>query len=370
MQKTISGIFAAGLMLLSSPVSADGLSVACPDVAAGWDGVYCAGGSDGVVLAGTADRAKQLLDYASGGKTKFEKLFGRTAARYAIVEIPSDRLTEDRHTALRNAGFAVVLPWLSPEAYQKQVETSVRQTVESRLIESGMPESARQAAVAAALAQAKSQISPDAAAKRDGIAIPHELGHMWLIQAFWPDKIVDGGGHYGGPGPDWLDEMAAVLMEPADSAKRRTELFTERYRAIRLAMHQGHATSDSLLDLKSYFSTVHPVANAARELVSKGGSDPAGGGMTVRVLTGEEAKRFAGDGIRFYLQSLLASEYLVDRSGDPAVIGRIATAVANGQSFPDWLSKNKKKSVLPMSLDAMQADWLDWLERRLPDPAV
>ena len=370
MQKIISSTVIAGLMLFSIPASAIGMSVACPDVAAAWDGVYCAGGSDGIVLAGTADRAKQLLGYASGGKTKFEKLFGRTAARYAIIEISSDRLTEDRHTALRNAGFAVVLPWLSPEAYQKQVETSVRQTVESRLIESGMPESARQAAVAAALAQAKSQISPDAAAQRDRIAIPHELGHMWLIQAFWPDKTVNGVGHYGGPGPDWLDEMAAVLMEPAESAKRRTELFTERYRAIRLDMRQGRAPTDSLLDLDGYFSTVHPAANAARELVSKGGSDPAGGGMTVRVLTGEEAKRFAGDGIRFYLQSLLVSEYIVDRSGDLAVIGRIATAVANGQSFPDWLSKNTKKSVLPMSLDAKQADWLDWLERRLPDPAV
>lgn len=133
MQKTISGIFAAGLMLLSSPVSADGLSVACPDVAAGWDGVYCAGGSDGVVLAGTEDRAKQLLDYASGGKTKFEKLFGRTAPRFAVIEISSDRLTEDRHTALRNAGFAVVLPWLSPEAYQKQVEASLYDRLSNRV---------------------------------------------------------------------------------------------------------------------------------------------------------------------------------------------------------------------------------------------
>ncbi len=369
MQKIISGIV-TGLMLLSISTAANGVPVACPDVAAGWDGVYCAGGSDGIVLAGSADRAKQLLEYAAGGKTKFEKLFNQTAARFAIIEISSDLLTEDRHTALRNAGFAVVLPWLSPEAYQKQVEASVRQTVESRLIEAGVPESARPAAVAAALAQAKSQISPDAAAQRDGVAIPHELGHMWLIQAFWPDKTVDSVGHYGGPGPDWLDEMAAVLMEPAESAKRRTELFTERYHAIRVDMRQGRAQTDSLLDLKAYLSTVHPAADAARALVSQSGSDPIGGGMTVRVLTGEEAKRFSGDGIRFYLQSLLVSEYLAARSGDPAVIGKIAAAAANDQSFTDWLSKNNKSTSLPTSLDAMQSDWLDWLEMRFPDPVA
>ena len=112
---------------------------------------------------------------------------------------------------------------------------------------------------------------------------------------------------------------------------------------------------------------MHPAADAARELVSKSGSEPAAGGMTVRVLTGEQAKRFAGDGIRFYLQSLLVSEYIVARSGDPAVIGRIAAAAANGQSFADWLSNNKNMKSLPTSLDSMQADWLDWLEQRLPD---
>ena len=370
MKKIISRTFVAGLIFLSISSSANAMSIACSDVVAESSGLYCVGDSNGIALAGTADRARQLLGYAAGGHAKFEKIFNRTPARFAIIEISSDGLTKDRQTALRNAGFAVILPWLSPEAYLKQVETSVRQSVESQLSGTGMPESARQAAVAAALAQAKSQISPDAAAGRDGIAIPHELGHMWLIQAFWPDKTVDGIGHYGGPGPDWLDEMAAVLMEPAESAERRTGLFTERYRAIRVVMRQGNTPSDPLLDLNGYFSIVHPTAEAARELVLKGGGGAPADGMTVRVLTGADAKRFAGDGIRFYLQSLLVSEYLIARSGNPKVIGQIAAAAASGQSFTDWLSKNKKKSGLPASLDAMQTDWMDWLGQQFPDPVA
>lgn len=370
MHKIICRILTAALMLISIQTSAYAKPDACPDVAAAWSGVYCAGETNGVALAGTADRAKQLLGYAAGSQAQFEKLFGRPAVRFAIIEISTGSLSEDRRIALRKAGFAVVLPWLSAEAYQSQIEASIRQTVEARLIKSGMPEGARQAAMTSAMAQAISQISPEASARRDSTAIPHELGHMWLIHAFWPDNNAGGAGHYGGPGPDWLDEMAGVLMEPEHSAKRRTEQFTERYRAIRLAMRKGDKPSDPLLDLNGYFPIAHPAADAARELMLKDGGNAKQQGISVKVLSGAEAERFAGDGIRFYLQSLLVSEYLIARSGDPKVIGQIAGAAAGGQSFTDWLSTIKKKNSLPVSVDAMQADWINWLEQRFPDPVV
>lgn len=44
-----------------------------------------------------------------------------------------------------------------------------------------------------------------------------------VTQAFWPTKDQGEAGvsHYGGPGPDWLDEMAAILSEDAPTTDRR-----------------------------------------------------------------------------------------------------------------------------------------------------
>lgn len=319
---------------------------------------HCAGSATGIAIAANPERAQRLLALGEAAQIRFGKLFARDAGRYAIVEIGTAGFTGAAREALRQAGYPVVLPWLAPQAYRDQAMASVRRGLEGRL--SGLPEETRLAALKSAEAQMERQFSETATNDRDATAIPHELGHMWLIEAFWPGQGKIDGGHYGGPGPDWLDEMAAIVLEPDSSAERRRSLFAERYRRH---VASGGGSDGALLDLADYFTKAHPVGDQARALVGSAASD---GGMQVRVLSGEEAQRIAGDGIRFYLQSRAVADYLLAEGRNPALLGEIAGHVAKGGTFASWLAKAGPRHGLAAGLDRFTADWLVWLAKRYP----
>ncbi|MCZ8172166.1 MAG: hypothetical protein O9272_10555 [Brevundimonas sp.] len=316
---------------------------------------HCAMSTRGLVIAGNAERAARLLELGDAAHARFAERFGREPARYAIVEIGTAGFAGAIRDDLRKQGFPVSLPWLSPEAYRDQALGSIRRGLQGRL--AGLPEEMRATALRSAEEQVERQFSAEATASRDATAIPHELGHMWLIEAYW-GNVSGSGGHYGGPGPDWLDEMAAVILEPDFSADRRRELFAQRYRAI-----MAGGTGDDLLNLQDYFGKIHPVGESARALV---GSVSGDGGAQVRVLTGEEAQRIAGDGIKFYLQSRLVADYLIERTGQASIFGEVAGFVAKGNSFADWLARHGRGNKLPGSQADFITDWLEWLKRRYP----
>ena len=319
---------------------------------------HCARSAHGIAIAATPERAERLLALGEAARARFGTLFARSASRYAIVEMGTSGFSGAARAALRQAGYSVVLPWLSPQAYRDQAVASVRRGLEGRL--AGLPEESRLAALKSAEAQMERQFSETATNDRDATAIPHELGHMWLIEAFWPGQGKIDGGHYGGPGPDWLDEMAAIVLEPDSSAERRRSLFAERYRKH---LASGGGSDGGLLDLADYFTKAHPVGEQARALVGSAANE---GGMQVRVLSGEEAQRFAGDGIRFYLQSRAVADYLLAEGRNPALLGEIAGHVAKGGTFASWLAKSGPRHGLVDELDRFSADWLAWLARRYP----
>ncbi|OYU14994.1 MAG: hypothetical protein CFE37_08090 [Alphaproteobacteria bacterium PA4] len=318
----------------------------------------CVETAHGVALAGDAARARQLGDLAEAGAGRFMASFGQRPAPYVIVEGASALAPAEKMEALRNAGFPAALPWLSETVFRQQQEQSIRRAVTAQL--AGRPPELIEAAVQAGLAQIKPE-------RRDSIeraAIPHELGHMWFRIAYWPAASLDGNQHYGGPSPDWLDEMAAVLMEAPDMFDQRLKQFSERYAGWRANPDVADANVKLLLDIGNFFAEEHPAAApvktllAARTAVEKQG--------TVMMLTGEEASKIADGSVRFYQQSAMVSRYLAERSGDPKVLNNIAQAFARGETMAQWLANAEPKGALPRDLKAVQADWLAWLAKRFP----
>ena len=351
------------LLLANAPEPAPKL---CVGAAAVTGTRACAESDLGIAIADTAERARQLLDYAKVGEAKFRTRFARSATRYAVLEselAPSDSANIAQ---LRAAGFTTVLPWPSAKAYRAQVEQSVRRAVEVQA--AALPPEAKEAAIKQGLAQIESQFDPAKVTLRDAGAIPHELGHDWYRQAYWPN-LPQTRDHYGSPSPDWLDEMAAVLMESDQLFAQRAEQFAERYRKLRAA--GASAAPDVLIDLPSYFASEHPAAAPVKALLDKQGLSPSTvKGTTVRVLAGAEAEKVAGGSLRYYLQAAVVSQYLVERTGDHAVFARIGAAFARGETMAQWLANKEPKGKLPRGLKALQADWLSWLDQRFPaEPA-
>jgi hypothetical protein len=321
----------------------------------------CAENRSGIAVAEDKARATQLLEYAEGGRSRFEQAFGAPAPRYAIIESENGELSDELRDAIRADGTKALLPWLSPSGQQAQTEHAVRRAVEQRMAQSGLDEQARKAAVESAIAQLRARNAPDAARERDSIAIPHELAHIWLINRFWPNASGAKPDQYGGPGPDWLDEMAAVIAEPEDSKRRRRALFWERYAG------DGRA---ELTDLRQFLASDHPLASQARQLSAAAREKQSATATTVTVLSGEAARDVAGSGISFYLRSLMFSDYLADTSGDVTVFCSIAKAISSGMTFEDWLGRDGERHGLAGSIDDLQADWLRWLDQKRPAPAA
>ncbi|MEN5231074.1 hypothetical protein [Brevundimonas naejangsanensis] len=64
------------------------------------------------------------------------------------------------------------------------------------------------------------------------------------------------------------------------------------------------------------------------------------------------------------------ADFLLDRTGDPQVFKAIAEALAQGDSFEDWLSVQGSTRRLPESMAGLDAAWREWLTVRFgPPPA-
>ncbi|MBA3878537.1 MAG: hypothetical protein C0500_02335 [Sphingobium sp.] len=319
----------------------------------------CVESAHGVALAGDTARAQRLLELADAGVVRFKEYFGRQALRYAVAEGPDAIVPTETIAALRTADFKVVLPWLSEKVFREQTENSIRRAVTAQM--AGKPPEAIEAAVQAGLKH--EQDSPKR--KEAGLgAVPHELGHEWYRIGYWPDAPLSEAKHYGGPGPDWLDEMSAVLMEAPDMFGERVKQFAKRYASYRNDPANADAHTKLMVDLPHYFSEIHPISEQVRALTQMRRAQ--GDKAVVMMLTGEEARKLADGGVRFYLQSAVAAQYLIDRTGNRQIFGRIAEAFARGETMAQWLGNKEPKGKLPRDLKALQADWLSWLDQRFP----
>lgn len=319
----------------------------------------CVESARGVALAETSERAQYLLGLAEDGAARFVTHFGHEPLRYAVVEGRDAITPGETIDALRKAGFPVILPWLSDAVFKKQSELSLRRAISAQM--AGQPQEQIDAAVATALAR---QTDPARRKRIELAAVSHELGHDWFRIGYWPGASLGEDKHYGGPSPDWLDEMSAVLMEAPSSFEDRVTQFRQQFDTYRNDPAKAAENIRLLIDLPNFFAEVHPAAAQVRLLQEQ--RSAAEKKEAVRVLTGEEARKIAEGGARFYLQSAVVSQYLIERTGDQQVFDRIARAFVRGETIEQWLANAEPKGTLPRNLTAMQADWLGWLETRFP----
>lgn len=303
----------------------------------------------------------QLLSYAEAGRPSFEAAFQTAAGTYAIVEAGEDGIAATLKGRIRQSGFDVVLVWLSADGYAAQFENSVRRSVEAKLMSSGLDEKAREAAVAAAITQARQRLKAQSPQKRDATGIPHELGHYWFERAFWPAAEETEQLRYGSPGPDWMDELAAIILEPEFSKNERREQFWHRYRMIKAVTADPGDANHRLLDLAAYLKSEHPMISAAARISKEAA---ATGKTGFQVITGNDAMGASQNAALFYLQSQLVADFLKEASGNPAIFAIIARSLAQGRPFGDWLAMEGAAHGLPTSESGFVGAWLDWLDRK------
>ncbi|MEN3748874.1 hypothetical protein TPR58_16990 [Sphingomonas sp. HF-S3] len=311
----------------------------------------CAPTGNGVALAGDRKNADALAAHARAGEARFRTYFGRTIAPYAITSTPP--ALDGR--ALRAAGFVHVLPWPDPESFERATREGIERAARQFGTSQGMTAAQIDQVVARALANAGAD---GGKAALDAGMVPHELGHLWFTHAFWPDAGKGesaGTNHYGGPGPDWLDELAAILMEDEPTATRRRAQFRSLLAGEVLPAIGPVAGRETMLDLKGFLSRAHP---ALSRVLSAPPKMPAGGGIAlVYTPAGGGGVNSAVQERLFYIQARAFADFMLERTGRPTVFAEIAESLAQGRSFEAWLGTRGPALGLPATIDALDAQW-------------
>lgn len=339
----MSALYAVATFLLTATASHRPCVLVQPVIPAGR---VCMDTDGGLIIAGTPERAARLATLAEQGSQRFKVAFGRSVPRYAIVETVNGQTDARLDAALKDAGIAWRMPWLSERDMAEGYRTSITRGVTAKAQAMQLDAEQTTALVASALAQQAAKITPVALQAREAGALPHELGHGWFINAFWPKAAVRTSDHYGGPAPDWMDETAAIMMEDEAMANSRRAKFATIYAG-------GDAAAKArLLDLSSFLGGGHP-ALPKLDLMNTSGR--------VQVLTGEEGARIATVAGGFYLQARLFADYVLARSGNPAAFRSAADAFAKGKTTAQWLAADGARLHVPVKVAALEADWHNWL---------
>lgn len=308
-------------VLLSAPAAAS----ACP-APPGPVPLACVATAEGWFYAADEDSARQAAHDTAAAVSAFQRHFSPEVPFGAVI-LSAALPRQASDTFKSGHGLAWVRVWASPAEKSTLLRENLRRT---------QPELS-----AAAVEQLVARVS-----RSTGDVLPHEIGHSLYQARFWPGQTADGSLHYATPAPDWLDEAAAILMEPPPMlAERRRQ-----YHAL-LGTPSPHVQ-----DLPRFLQAPHPVDAARRAALSGSGSSSASG-LTVMTASGETAAALAA----FYLQSLALADFLSERSGRPDVLGQISQALASGQSFDAWLAQSGPALQLGSDVATLTQHWQAWL---------
>jgi hypothetical protein len=319
----------------------------------------CATTPHGLALAGTQADADRMAGHARAAEARFEAAFGRPVTPYAVLDTSAPAPA----AALRAGGYRNILRWPTPAAFEAAARAGFEQAARQFAASQNMGPADTEALVARAFAQRQARMSGGRAAL-DSAMIPHELGHHWFTEAFWPDAVAPNGAerprHYGGPAPDWLEEIAAVMMEDAPAADLRRAQFAALMRGESLPSIGRGVPRETLLDLRLFLSREHPAF--ARAMASPPPMQP-GGGIAVSFRpagAAGSAPPGATDEALFYLQARRFADFLIETSGRADILAEIARFIAAGGSMESWLGSEGAGHGLPPSLEALDAAWRTW----------
>ncbi len=361
-----TSLIALALLSVASAAQAGPL---CDAARAAAPGRPCAESEHGVALAFTQARADELLGHARRGEVEFQARFGVEPARFVVSETGATG-REDRADALKAAGFVVVTPWRLRQAQINAEIGALRSRFQEIAAMNGLSDDQIASAMEQPLARMRERHTPEAMAANEAGTIPRLLGIGWYAHAFWPDTAPDPEARHASPGPDWMDEIAGQLLEtPAMADDKRTqfaEIYSGRHRMA------PPADAAKLVDLPAFLSAEHPM-----RAMGGGPGGPGGpGGGPMRVMMGGPPGGPGGPGGRsmpapllYGFQARMFADYLADKTGDPAVFGRLGKAFGAGTTFETWLADEGAGLGLATTVETLNADWRAWLQGRLGAPA-
>jgi hypothetical protein len=335
------------LALLCLLFAAELQAASCPKIDALAE-QRCVASAHGYFFAATEDAAQAMAADAAQAFASFERYFGAHRSKGAIVALGTQAaLSVHSVEALKKSGVAWVLPWLSSQDKRRIQEATIRKQLTEKL-GSDTDAARMEAMLQAAIKQLPAE--EDESVLRS--ALRHEIGHVLLMEAFWPNrKIRNAAGHYGGPAPDWLDETAAILMEGEQlTSERRTQFFAEL---------DAKRANMSLAD---FFQAAHPYQQIVAKTPRAAGLAAQQSGARISVLSGDAAHEVAQQANWFYLQSRAVADFLLEQSKDPKVFADIASAAAQSQSFAHWLAARGERFALPPDMASLQALWENWIQ--------
>lgn len=335
-------------VLLQSPAGAtSGLCLRALEAAPAY--AVCAETPHGVALAMNQANADAMASHASAGETRFQAFFSRAIVPYAVTSSPP----APAHAALEAAGFEHVLAWPDPEAFDQARRQGIEVAARQFAATQGLGAVQADQMVARALANAGAE---GGKAALDAGMLPHELGHLWFTNAFWPaaGQGEDGVSHYGGPGPDWLDELAAVLLEDAPTTNRRRDQMNALLKGEVVPAIGPVAARETLLDLKGFLSRAHP---ALARVQMNPPNLPAGAGITLVYTPAGSGPSAVVQERLFYIQARGFADFLIEKTGRATVFADIAQALADGRTFEGWLSTDGAALGLPGTVDGLDRLW-------------
>lgn len=344
-----------GLVLALASGGAASAEDICAKVTPALPGAICVNTPHGAAMAPDAARANQLAGYATAGEQRFQAHFGREATPYVVYEMVGDiAQTKATNAALLDLGYKRVLPWMSRKAQKDAMTKGLNEGTIPRLRAEGRSEDLIASFVSQRLAALDGDID-----RREAAVVPHELAHQWYVEAGWPGARGDSGGHYAGPGPDWMDELSAILAETDADADRRRGQFKDFYTGAR----QGVSRTD-LLDLTLLLDQVHP-EHARRAAAPAAPSPP---GVTMRVVNSPTGA--FSEANLFYVKNRMVGDFLIAKTGDPAIFGSILEAFRRGETFDQWLATQGRAKGLAPDRAGLDQQWRDWLKSSLGEPKV
>lgn len=287
----------------------------------------CVSVPNGLAYADSEEEATAAAHAITEAAQRYQLHFDRVPAGALILSSTLDPLSAKAFAKAHGMEYAQV--WLPADANRAMSERAMRQAGLDRK------------RIARALASAADQ---------DAITLRHELGHAMYAAVYWPNDQGSLELRYGTPAPDWLDEAAAILMEPSEAQARHLASFIDA----------AKARPRSIPSLTDFLQAEHPVRSASlARALARGQKSDSGVQMLVTSSAG-----FAGLDT-FYGQSLLLALFLAETSGEPRILMPISSAVAAGNRFEQWLAAEGEQHGLPANLPALQSLWDAWLKTQV-----
>ncbi len=323
-----------------------------PDICLEGD-YHCLINNNGIVIS-KQDNLDNYTTTITSAALLFEDHFGIAPKPAAVVlggEVNAEILA-----AFNDLDIKIILPWLTDADKRKIMTLNIRRQIKAQ--QPDLPDEIIERLVNQAI-EATGESHENTDDVENGI-IGHELAHLWYIEHFWKNYgFVEGqaGSNYGGPAPDWLDEMAASLSENNTMVEKRRQELKEII---------THPSGPSLYPLSEFLKMEHPIT-AAKQLMSRFREEAAkeASGVKIQVFTTEEAQglEMVGDPTIFYTQARGFADFMIEKTTDPQIFAKITKHLVNGGTIESWLKEYGSSFHLPSDIPTLEIVWLNWLEQ-------